>query len=71
MWTKEWPTKPGHYWFYGKRFEDMDPEMYLVKVWKLSDGFAYICESSFMYRSEGTDGWWMPAQLPEPPKEDE
>ena len=38
MWTKEWPTKPGYYWFFGWPFErekgNRPAEIHFVELWK-------------------------------------
>ena len=71
MWTKQWPTEPGHYWFYGWRFRDRDhkPELNFVDVWKISNGIALVTKGHFLYKAEGGEGYWMPAETPAPPEE--
>jgi len=73
-WTHKWPTEPGMYWFYGfcwrkMRDEPEEPEMYLVKVRKISNGLMCITDGHFIYKAEGAEGMWLKAELPEPPKE--
>ncbi len=67
MWTEQWPTKPGYYWFYGWPFKDRDdkPKLHFVEVWK--EG-AFVTNGHFLYKSEGGEGYWMPVETPTPPK---
>jgi hypothetical protein len=72
-WTKEWPTKPGHYWFYGYRFGNDDgkeeKKFYLVEVWLCGKkDLAHVGNGHFWYVSEGHDGLWQPVKFPIPPK---
>jgi hypothetical protein len=83
QWTDIWPTKEGTYWFYGFRFGDRSheplvkggkpfidkPELHLVQVWKISNGFSYVATGNFMYKAEGAIGKWIEAILPELPIE--
>lgn len=70
-WTKTWPKKPGHYWFYGYRFRkepDDKPEMNLVEVAFSGNNIPmYITKGHFLYKNEGAEGLWATAILPEPP----
>lgn len=71
-WVKDWPTEPGHYWFYGwcskPLHRDYEPEMILVKVSATAtvNVFAYVGNGQFIYRNDGV-GVWKKATLPEPP----
>lgn len=71
-WKKEWPTRPGHYWFYGWRFSRFDrkekPELSLVVV-RISGNKKpmYITHGHFMYREEGAEGLWQEVDLPKFP----
>ena len=33
-WTQTWPTKPGFYWFYGRRnvLTDLEKQLYIVQA---------------------------------------
>ena len=70
-WTKDWPTEPGYYWFYGWCFRERhrSPETHLVEVWRTATPgvVSYVTEGHFLYKEEGADGYWMPARVPEPP----
>lgn len=72
-WTKEWPTEPGWYWFYGQKFrgwnDDGDPQLYMVIVHKTRNGVACVVDGHFMYAQEGAWGWWQPAILPDLPED--
>lgn len=70
MWTKQWPTTTGFYWFYGWCFRDRDrpPEYNLVKVVQGGNGLFFVTNGHFLYKAEGGDGFWCEAQLPEPPE---
>lgn len=70
MWTTEWPTEPGHYWFWGYPFKrsDRPDEMHLVRVYRVANGVANVTNGHFLYKAEARDGGrWAPATLPEPP----
>lgn len=66
-WSSEWPIEPGHYWFYGTRYENEEPELCHIEVWKCQNGVAYVVRGSFMYQSEA-NGVWLPLETPELPK---
>ena len=68
-WTTEWPTEPGHYWFYGWCFRDRDKpaKFHCVEVWKLQKGRAYVTDGHFLYKAEGAEGVWQPVEFPELP----
>lgn len=71
-WTREWPTKEGIYWFYGYDFGKRDnakPKHVLIEVHNGGNSLVIVGGGHFWYKSEGADGWFMPAILPEPPKE--
>ncbi len=65
-WTKEWPTEPGTYWFRGfsGRSEDRTA---MVEVRHTQSGLVYITDGHFLYKDEGAEGYFMPAELPVPP----
>lgn len=76
IWTQEWPTEPGYYWFYGRRFStrnrcsDLPSEMSFVEVFmSAEESPVYICNGNFLYKREATKGWWTRAELPDPPEE--
>ena len=74
-WTKEWPTEPGYYWFYGRRFRTIHLKQeanstYFVEVFISSNKSpVYICSGNFLSKGEEAEGWWTRAELPDPPKE--
>lgn len=70
VWTKEWPTEPGYYWFYGQPYAKTlyDPRLHIVTVHRTAnESIVYLVEGSFMRKSAGVEGVWCPAMLPEPP----
>jgi len=74
-WTKEWPTEPGRYWFFGWPFghqweiggKFVEPELNCVNVWKIANGIALVREGNFWDESEGGIGLFCKADLPELP----
>lgn len=70
-WTKEWPTCPGYYWFYGWCFRGRHrkPELHYVKVRRIANGLALVTNGHFLYKAEGGDGYWSPAITPALPEE--
>jgi len=73
-WSKEWPNKEGLYWFYGYRYgkyfgnKKNDPELGLVNVRKIANGFMHTCDGQFMYESEVEEPHFQKAILPKLPK---
>lgn len=76
-WKKEFPTKPGRYWFYGYRYGKIsrgykqDPELTLVKVSKISNGVMYISDGQFMHKKEVECPNFKLVDLPELPELDD
>lgn len=77
-WTREWPTEPGWYWFYGRLStlngtRDGKPgrtELRPIQVFRCGDGgLAYSAMTFFIYESEGAEGWWVKAEIPELPED--
>ena len=74
MWTKEWPTEIGFYWFYGflwSRREDDKPRLDSVEVKPIGNGIMYVAGGSFIYKTEECIGFWHKADLPELPSHHE
>lgn len=70
-WSPSWPTKPGWYWFYGKRFRLSDKdEFHPVEVHGTADPgvMAYVTRGHFLHPEEGATGLWLPMQTPELPE---
>jgi len=71
VWSKEFPTEPGDYWFYGYRFgktKEAKPIWVRVQVWE--DGYGrpmYVAEGSFMYKSEVENAHFTKIEFPNPP----
>jgi len=73
MWTKELPTEPGWYWFYGHKYGDEHKEYGIVKVFEISNGVAHTIDGQFMFMSDGHDGHFAkvePPSKPLPPPEE-
>lgn len=72
-WTKNWPKKEGHYWFYGYRYgrvscgRECEPEYCLVEVFKVSNGLGFKADGQFLYESETEEAYFQEAKLPGPP----
>ncbi len=73
IWTEEWPTEPGWYWFwgypYGKKkskhdLGDNEPRLNIVRVAKISNGVMYVREGSFWGPSKKVSGMFTKAILP-------
>ena len=69
-WTTQWPTEPGLYWMYSRRFAvDKKPTLIFVRVqpWGSSTP-TYVAEGTFLYESETPEGaLWQPIIAPELP----
>lgn len=72
MWQNEWPTEPGLYFFYGWMWDKepgkREPQWSIVSVEELPrEGLSYICNGSFMYKSENHTGKWLKVLVPSEP----
>lgn len=66
-WTFEWPTEPGHYWFYGRETPyALKDEMQLVEARWSANGYLVVGSITILDQ-ERACGMWQPAELPEPP----
>ena len=57
MWSREWPTEPGHYWFYGWPYKGekeggRKPELNHVRVIQASNGVIVIRSGYGWYKNE-------------------
>ncbi|MCK5608945.1 hypothetical protein KAR91_44135 [Candidatus Pacearchaeota archaeon] len=72
-WFEQWPEKEGLYWFYGYRYgkffgdEKNKPELVLVNVRKIANGFMYTGDGQFMFESEVEKPHFQKVVLPELP----
>lgn len=73
VWTTEWPTSPGIYWFYGDLFgrknrrDDLRIQMHLVRCHQGANGLVFVSDiNSFVFKSEAV-GVWTTAVLPDVP----
>jgi len=76
MWTKEWPTESGFYWFYGflwyRYYRDGDkPELASIEVIPTSNGIMCVAKGAFIHEGEKHMGFWCKADLPELPSHNE
>lgn len=63
-WSKEWPTEPGRYWFYGWLHSNSEePEMHFVHLSTHGNHFALMEKSSELYviHPSHARGLWVPA----------
>lgn len=71
-WTDEWPTKAGHYWFYGYTLRDWQEkgriQEELVYVYLSRDNGFPNARGEIWFKKNIGDGKWTPALLPKPPE---
>lgn len=79
-WTREWPTEPGRYWFYGYPYGkqktemglgDKTPSLHLVNADKTSNSMVYVMDGQFLFRDSKIIGMFCKAELPELPNLEE
>jgi len=71
QWTDQIPTVPGLYWFYGddqwgqmcQPPSKFHPELHVVKVHRIRNGYMYVAEGNFMF---GGHGLWSAQPIEEP-----
>ena len=74
QWSDEWPTRPGHYWFYGWLSSvglnlKAKPNLSLVEAYgTTTTGMTYQTEGNYLWKSGGGIGKWQKAILPQLPK---
>ena len=71
-WSREWPTEPGWYWFYGfpfgkGRYGEQLPRLVPINVQRASNDWIYSAISHFLYKEEGAEGLWTPMVIPDLP----
>ena len=73
--TDKIPTEVGDYWFYGYRYGKIscghktDKELVLCQVRKIANGTMLTGNGQFIEESEIEEAQFIPATLPELPKE--
>lgn len=67
-WTKDLPTAPGWYWFYGTKSGAARADFASVRVFKIANGVGRVIDGSFLFAGEDYVGVYSPAALPEPPE---
>ncbi len=69
-WSENFPTEPGWYWFYGRRFRGkyVPTLMPVHAVKSANDHNICLTMGAVIYRSEA-EGLWLPMTLPELPHE--
>lgn len=73
-WSKEWPTEPGDYWFYGYfNFAIDDDGLHFVQAYRhagnmhiKADDIVVYCEGIELLRNH-TKGHWRKAAVPNRP----
>lgn len=66
-WTKNFPTEPGWYWFYGQQFKCSKPKLQAVRAFMGGNSLVMVCAGSFMYECEvGEMRWFKPMDTPGP-----
>jgi len=73
-WTKEWPTEPGNYWYWGYFYDIDDDGLHFVNAYTHA-GDMFIMAGSIVVYCEGVKfnpdwchGHWMKADTPNPPE---
>ena len=56
VWSSEYPTEPGWYWFFGRKYGEERYSLGTVRVIPISNGIMYVLDGNFMYESEGHKG---------------
>ena len=70
-WTTIWPEEEGLFWFYGYRYgkyfgdHKNKPELMLMTVHKISNGFLYSGKGQFIFKSEVEQAHFMRVVLPD------
>ena len=75
-WSREWPTEPGYYWFWGYINADIDNDGLHFCVAFIHAGSTWIKAGNVVVFLEDvqvigsmTVGQWMPAQTPNIPED--
>jgi hypothetical protein len=64
-WTEEWPSEPGWYWMWGKRFPKSEkPELRPVQFIRSTCGLLAIDGGSFLYQQDAGEVVWQPIVMP-------
>ena len=69
MWSKEWPTAPGWYWFYGQHYGLLPHRLGTVRVFPIQNGVGRVLDGQFMYVLDKHNGVFMPIDVPVIPSE--
>lgn len=73
QWSREIPTEPGYYYFYGdawtpkeKEFDKNDLSFVVIRTAKNNskDEPMYICDGNFMFPKSSHPGLWAKARIP-------
>ena len=73
MWTNEWPTEPGYYWFYGQLFRDRSnsaDEFHFIRVYETANGRIVCVTGGYLLSRESGAGVWCPVGFPDLPAEE-
>ena len=64
VWTSEYPTKPGFYWFYGRHYGEEKHSMGVVRVFPTQTGVARVLDGNFMFKQDKHEGVFCPIDKP-------
>lgn len=68
MWTKEWPTKPGHYWILGKLWGAETTEIQFMRCFlSANDKMVFVANGTFVYKKEVGDVVFQKAEMSDIP----
>ncbi len=64
VWTSEYPTNPGWYWFYGRHYGDEKHSMGVVNVFPIQNGVCHTLNGQFMFKQDKHEGVFSPIDKP-------
>ena len=71
VWSREAPTEPGRYWFYGQLDRDLKKNLFCIQCHKASDGKVVFADRAQFIYPKQCIGFWTPCIIPELPTEEE
>ncbi len=72
-WSREWPTAPGKYWFYGWIYSNSEePKMYFAHLSAYGNHFVLMEKSSelYLFHASHAKGLWVPVVGRCPPSDE-
>lgn len=64
VWTNEYPTTPGFYWFYGNHYGMKKRTLGVVKVSSVRNGVCRVLDGNFMFKEDKHKGVFCPLDKP-------